>query len=84
VILGAVAGSSGHYTLAGGSLTVGGSTRVGSNGIGTFTQSGGTHTITGAIVGVGASADSAGRGGDHREVRTGRAELKRHLYRKGG
>jgi hypothetical protein len=46
LILGNIAGSEGIYTLSGtGSLAVGFMEKVGSAGTGTFTQSGGSHTI---------------------------------------
>jgi hypothetical protein len=45
--LGSAPGSTGTYTLSGGSLTIEGYEYLGYNGVGVFNQSGGTNSITG-------------------------------------
>jgi len=54
--LGQNAGASGSYNLSGGSLWVGGYEYVGYSGAGSFTQSGGSHTVTALYLGTHAGA----------------------------
>ena len=69
LIVGNVSGSEGEYTLSNGTLSIGHEVYVGYGGDGTFTQSGGTHTLGGtssvlylgwAAVGSGTYALSGG------------------------
>jgi fibronectin-binding autotransporter adhesin len=56
--VGSQAGSTGSYTLAGGTLSTAGTT-VGSSGAGSITQTGGVHTVSGSLY---LGADSGGSG----------------------
>jgi hypothetical protein len=60
--LGYYAGSSGTYSLSGGSLIMNGEELIGFNGSGTFTQSGGTHTVGGNVYIGGSGAGASGSG----------------------
>jgi hypothetical protein len=53
--------STGQFTLGGtGSLSVGGSTKIGDGGAGTFTHNGGTHAVVGSLK-LGESSGASGR-----------------------
>ena len=50
LVLGYTSGSTGSYSLGGGALNVNGDEYIGGYGIGQFTQTVGTHTVTGQLV----------------------------------